>query len=150
MTVTSYYRFALWIPVLFPAGVVVVGFLGNTFFGQETPFLQMAAVLSVPLPGYIPIAVWIRSKMKKGALSESDLSRIAKVTPPIVALIGAVVTLLFGSLIQGAVVIAALFLFFGYIYVAAIELGRAIGSRVGWLVPTSLERPSSGALTRHA
>ena len=63
-------------------------------------------------------------------------------TPLVIALIGAVVTLLFGSRIQGAVVIAALFLFFGYIYVGAIELGRAIGSRVGWLVPSSLERPS--------
>ena len=89
MTVHSYYRFSLWIPVLFPAGVIVVGFLGNTFFGQDTPFLQMAAVLSVPLPGYVPIALWIEWKMRRGELSEPRLSTIAKLTPLIVAVIGA-------------------------------------------------------------
>jgi hypothetical protein len=141
MTVTSYYRFALWIPVLFPAGVVVVGFIGNTFLGQETPFLQMAAVLSVPLPGYIPIALWIRWKMKKG-LSESDLSRLAKFTPLIVALIGAAVTILAGAWLPGGVIIPVLILFFGYIYVGLIELGRAVGSRLGWLVPSSIGQPS--------
>jgi hypothetical protein len=142
MTVASYYRFSLWIPVLFPVAVIVVGFLGNTLFGQDTPFLQMAAVLSVPLPGYVPIALWIEWKIRRGELSEPRLSRIAKLTPLLVALFGAMAAMVFGSLIQGAVMIAALILFFGYIYVGAIELGRAIGSRFGWLVPMSLVSPS--------
>jgi hypothetical protein len=142
MTVASYYRFSLWIPVLFPVGVIVVGFLGNTLFGQDTPFLQMAAVLSVPLPGYIPVALWIRWKMKRGPVSDLDLSRMAKVAPLIVALMGAVVTILIGAWLPGGVIIPLLILFFGYIYVGAIELGRAVGSRFGWLVPNPIERPS--------
>lgn len=137
MTVNSYYRRALWIPILVPAAVVVVGFIGNTFFRQETPFLQLASVLGVPLPAYVPIAVWIRWKMKNGSLSETDLSRTAKVTPLILALFGALVTILFGSPPQGGVVIGLLIILFGYIYVSAIELVRAIGSRLGWLVPSS-------------
>jgi hypothetical protein len=142
MTVSSYYRLALLVPILFPASIGVVGLVINTFFEHDETYLIMAAVLSVPLPAYVPMALWIGWKIKRRELSESDLSRVAMTTPLVVALIGAVVTLLFGSLIQGAVVIAALFLCFGYIYVGAIELGRAIGSRVGWLVTNSLERPS--------
>jgi hypothetical protein len=80
--------------------------------------------------------------MRRGELSEPRLSTIAKLTPLIVAVIGATAAILFGSLIQGGVVIAALILFFGYIYVGAIELGRAIGSRVGWLVPASPRLPT--------
>jgi hypothetical protein len=142
MTLTSYYRRALWVPILAPASVVVVGLIGNSLFGQETPFLQLAAVLSVPLPGYVPIALWTRWKMKKGTLNESELSKIAKVTPLIVGLIGAVVAILYGSLPQGGVMIALLIIFFGYSYVAAIELGRAIGSRFGWVIASSQDRLS--------
>ena len=78
--------------------------------------------------------------MKKGALAEADLPRMARVTPLILALIGAAVTVLAGALVTGGVVIAVLILLFGYIYVIAIELGRAIGLRLGWLVSSSAER----------
>jgi len=134
VTVASYYRGALWLPVAVPAAVVIMGFIGNTFFGNDDPFLQMAGVLAVPLPAYVPIALWVRWKMKNGTLAEADLHRTALVTPLIVGLFGALVAIVAGSPPQGGVVIALLIILFGYVYVGAIELIRALGSRSGWLI----------------
>ena len=136
MTVANFYRHALWLPVLFPASVIFIGFLGNTFAGQETPYLKLAGVLSVPLPGYIPFALWVRWQIKREALSDADLRRVAKLTPLIVGVLGALLTGLFGSPIQGAALIALLIMFFGYLYVLVIELAKVVARRAGWLSPT--------------
>ena len=142
VTVASYYRGALWLPLAVPAAVVVVGFIGNTFLGQETPFLQLASILAVPLPAYVPIALWVRWKIKNGKLGEPDLHRTALVTPLIVGLFGALVTNVAGAGPWGGVVIALLIILFGYVYVGAIELIRALGSRSGWLIS---DRRSGGS-----
>jgi len=142
VTVASYYRGALWLPVAVPAAVVVWGYIGNTFFGDDEPFMQMASVLAVPLPAYIPIALWVWWRMKNGKLAEADLHKTALVTPLIVGLIGALVAIAAGSLPQGGVIIALLIILFGYVYVGAIELIRALGSRSGWLIS---DRRSGGS-----
>ncbi len=138
MTLSNYYRRALWLPVVVPVLVILMGFLGNRFAGQETPYLELASVLSVPLPGYIPIALWINWKIKRRAFSDADLKMIAQLTPLIIGVVGALVTSLFGSPIQGAFVIALLIIFFGYLYVLIIELCKVAARRVGWLSPTTI------------
>jgi hypothetical protein len=134
VTIASYYRGALWLPVAVPVAVVIWGFIGNTFFGNDEPFLQMAGVLAVPLPAYVPIALWVRWKIKNRTLAEADLHRTALVTPLIVGLFGGLVTNIAGAGPWGGVVIALLIILFGYVYVGAIELIRALGSRSGWLI----------------
>lgn len=134
VTVASYYRGALWVPMAVPLAVVIWGFVVNTFFGDEEPYLQMASILAVPLPAYIPIALWVRWKIKNGSLAEADLHKTALVTPLVVGLLGALVTIVAGVGPWGGVVIALLIILFGYVYVGAIELVRALGSRSGWLI----------------
>ena len=140
MTVAAYYSGALWVPIAVPVAVVAWGFIANTFFGDEEPYLQMASVLAVPLPAYIPIALWVRWKIKNGSLAEADLHKTALVTPLIVGLFGALVAIVAGSLPWGGVVIALLIILFGYVYVGAIELIRVLGSRAGWLIPDRRSR----------
>ena len=135
VTVASYYRGALWVPLAVPLAVVVWGFIAKTFFGSDEPYLQMASVLAVPLPAYIPIALWVRWKINNRTLAEADLHKTALLTPLIVGLFGALVAIVAGSLPWGGVVIALLIVLFGYVYVGAIELIRVLGSRAGWLIP---------------
>ena len=96
--------------------------------------MQLASVLAAPLPAFVPIALWVQWKTKKGKLTEADLQRTALVTPSIIWLLGALVMIIVSHSAVGGVIIAVTIIFFGYIYVSAIELVRALGSRSGWLI----------------
>ena len=141
MRVPTFYRCAVWLPLLVPAGTAfVVHVLGlHPTFQPILKFVQLLLISGVygGVP-YLVLAVyaswWIDNRserlIRRRAL-QAPLWMIALWTP-----VAAVVGILYGRLdtFAGLVGVGVLFIVpLGYAYVAVVLLLRTAMSRFGWL-----------------